>query len=377
MLRGIGRLRAGGSGLDAAIRALFAAGEEGGWFDPSDFSALFQDSAGTTPVTAVGQPVGLLLDKRLGLAQGSNIAAFSPLDFTTGWSVFAGTTAGSASSFTNASGGESGIYGNHWVAGQAYSVSLSFTKTSGSTTLSLRTAAGLVLFSSTATSGTFSGIRVPTGVLLYLALSNNDTVTITAASAKPVSGNHLTQATGGSRPLEQQPTAFYATKGDGLDDFLASPTGGGGTTGFFYCAAINPSAVGANQTLWADTGTNTGYRVRLNASNQLELSAGNNVAFTTANTTATVTTGTTYVVTAWHDGVNLSVQINSGTVGAIAFGTTTAGTASFTDGATNGGASGFFNGYTFGRVYKKDSGLTAAQRAQVQQYIAAKAGVTL
>lgn len=44
-------------------RRLFAAGEQGAWYDPSDFSTLYQDSAGTTPVTAVGQPVGLLKDK--------------------------------------------------------------------------------------------------------------------------------------------------------------------------------------------------------------------------------------------------------------------------------------------------------------------------
>jgi len=44
-------------------RSLFAAGEQGIWLDPSDFSTLFQDSAGTTPVTAVGQPVGKILDK--------------------------------------------------------------------------------------------------------------------------------------------------------------------------------------------------------------------------------------------------------------------------------------------------------------------------
>lgn len=42
---------------------LFATGEEGAWYDPSDLATLFQDSAGTTPVTAVGQPVGLILDK--------------------------------------------------------------------------------------------------------------------------------------------------------------------------------------------------------------------------------------------------------------------------------------------------------------------------
>ena len=43
--------------------SLFAGGTEGAWYDPSDLSTLFQDSAGTTPVTASGQPVGKMLDK--------------------------------------------------------------------------------------------------------------------------------------------------------------------------------------------------------------------------------------------------------------------------------------------------------------------------
>ena len=42
---------------------LFAASEPGAWYDPSDMSTLFQDSAGSTPVTAVEQPVGRMLDK--------------------------------------------------------------------------------------------------------------------------------------------------------------------------------------------------------------------------------------------------------------------------------------------------------------------------
>lgn len=33
------------------------------WYDTSDWDSLYQDSAGTTPVTAVGDPVGLMLDK--------------------------------------------------------------------------------------------------------------------------------------------------------------------------------------------------------------------------------------------------------------------------------------------------------------------------
>lgn len=42
---------------------LFMEGEQGAWYDPSDLSTMFQDSAGTIPVTADGQPVGLILDK--------------------------------------------------------------------------------------------------------------------------------------------------------------------------------------------------------------------------------------------------------------------------------------------------------------------------
>ena len=49
--------------VDAVIKALFAASEPGVWYDPSDMSTLFQDSAGTVPVTEVEQPVGRILDK--------------------------------------------------------------------------------------------------------------------------------------------------------------------------------------------------------------------------------------------------------------------------------------------------------------------------
>lgn len=46
-----------------SIASLWANGEQGWWYDYNDFSAMWQDSAGTTPVTAVGQPVGRIADK--------------------------------------------------------------------------------------------------------------------------------------------------------------------------------------------------------------------------------------------------------------------------------------------------------------------------
>lgn len=45
------------------ILKLFANGEQGFWYDPNDLSTMFQDAAGTVPVTAVGQAVGLIKDK--------------------------------------------------------------------------------------------------------------------------------------------------------------------------------------------------------------------------------------------------------------------------------------------------------------------------
>ena len=42
---------------------LFTTGVNGTWYDPSDLTTLYQDAAGTTPVTSVEQPVGLMLDK--------------------------------------------------------------------------------------------------------------------------------------------------------------------------------------------------------------------------------------------------------------------------------------------------------------------------
>lgn len=43
--------------------SLFSSGEQGVWYDPSDLSTLWQDTAGTTAVTAAGQLVARINDK--------------------------------------------------------------------------------------------------------------------------------------------------------------------------------------------------------------------------------------------------------------------------------------------------------------------------
>jgi len=55
-------MQSGGGAVPFSLADLFASSEQGAWYGPSDLSTLFQDSAGTTPVTTAGQPVGRMLD---------------------------------------------------------------------------------------------------------------------------------------------------------------------------------------------------------------------------------------------------------------------------------------------------------------------------
>jgi hypothetical protein len=192
-------------------------------------------------------------------------------------------------------------------------------------------------------------------------------------------GNHTTQAVAGSRPTLTSISSAVADVFDGTDDFLTSPTGGGSTVGFFYCAAVRvDGGAGTARTLWSDvTGTN-GYRLRVDGVDRLNLQVGNGAVFTLCGGLAgSVPVGSTYLFTAWDDGTNLNIQVGRGTVTSAARPVATAGTAGFTEGKDNIAVSSFAPVSIFNRVYVKDSGLTAVQRAQIQAYVAASAGLTL
>ena len=55
--------------FDQQIQKLFTNNERGLFYDPDDLSTMFQDTAGTIPVTAVGQALRLMLDKSKGLVK--------------------------------------------------------------------------------------------------------------------------------------------------------------------------------------------------------------------------------------------------------------------------------------------------------------------
>ena len=331
--------------------SLFVAGEQGAWYDPSDLSTMFQNSIGTTPVTAAAQPVGLLLDKSKSLALGAELVTNGDFATDTWWAKSGTTISGGAANWSSAGA-------NSWIGrttafltvGSVYQVTWTIISMSAG---GLRLHDGSFYWTTQTAPGTYTETFRAGGANFYIISTGaSTTASVDNVSIKLISGNHASQANPTSRPTL---IATNRIDYDGTNDQHTGAVAGGSTTGFLFVAGVNIDVTGANQTIWSDTGTNTGYRVRINSSNQVELAAGNNTAYTTAVTSETLTAGTNYVIAAWHDGTNLNVKLGtSGTVVSQAFATATAGTTTFTVGMDNGAVSSQLNGKIYNSVMVKN-----------------------
>ncbi len=198
------------------IKSLFANNEQGFFYDPNDLSTMFQDSAGTVPVTVVGQPVGLMLDKSKGLALGGELQPSGNLIGFSSGQQFVATT---DTQFTTVASGH-GVSKEMFTVGKFYAVSVSGNSTTGFT---VNTADSVNPTSRTQ-------IRVGFGTciiqadkpFLYLRNYGAGTTNITSISVRELSGNHAYQTTSASRPILRQnaTTGAYYLEFDGSDDFL-------------------------------------------------------------------------------------------------------------------------------------------------------------
>jgi len=201
------------------FESLFDNNEVGVRYEIWDTSTLFQNAAGTTPVTAPGQPVGLVLDKSKNLVLGSELVTPETQSFTqlptqmtasltidvsiTGGKI-RGTVASDGSSrrldvlIPTVSGrtylvtvaGESnfGVAANGWantigIGGQiaAGAFTQSYRVTSTSTSMTLR------FYPRSAT---------PSGTNQFAG----DYVEFSSFSVREIAGNHATQVSSGARP---------------------------------------------------------------------------------------------------------------------------------------------------------------------------------
>lgn len=184
---------------------LFANSEVGVWYDPSDFSTMFQDSTGTTPVTATGQTVGLILDKSQNATLGAekNTAPYTATG--TGWS----STESSISKVLNGSNATGQLTScEPPTAGRWYQVSFTASGLSGGTCYvryGNSTSASTALSVRVSTAGNYTFLLLATSAaakLQFIAYEGTDfAVTFTNISIKEITGNHAYQATSAKRPV--------------------------------------------------------------------------------------------------------------------------------------------------------------------------------
>lgn len=209
-------------------RSLFSAGEQGVWYDPSDFSTLFQDAAGTTPVTAPGQSVGLMLDKSKGLVLGPELIVNGAFDDSSAWTASntgtgTATIASGALTLTGTDASNRGrsyqafttvvgkSYKATWVNSGAYSSVFVGTAIGGS---------GVLAVAGSAQTGIFTATSTTTYVTLLTTSAGGSTV-FDNISIRELPGNHATQSTDLSRPtLQQDSNGMYYLSFDGTDDWM-------------------------------------------------------------------------------------------------------------------------------------------------------------
>jgi hypothetical protein len=201
----------------ALAQSLFLNGENGGFYRPADFSTLYQEYTGATPVTAIGQPVGLELDTSRGL-WGDDLAVNGDFsDGLTGWFGTLSTETPPNAWYWDPQGarspaGEAGsmVQGHPTPASH---VRVRWTQTINSGSRARIRIRNLIdsadtLFTYVHGSGTFQRIVpcVAGGVSVRFLSEAADDVTISNFSVTEIDGNHQSTITATARPvLARQP----------------------------------------------------------------------------------------------------------------------------------------------------------------------------
>jgi hypothetical protein len=188
-----------------------------------DTATMFQDAAGTTPVTAVGQPVGLILDKSRGLVLGPELVTNGDFsDGTTGWSAGGAATISASSGRMRVVNNSASLPGSGYqeistVSGRWYKIEADCYYISGTetTTVQARTSpsptGGVILGVQDLGvngSGKASFVFLATGSTSYIharlsgaTISLGATLEFDNISVRELPGNHATQTTSTSRPV--------------------------------------------------------------------------------------------------------------------------------------------------------------------------------
>lgn len=209
---GIPMLGTGARGLTTLIREIFRNGEQGFAYDPNDLTTLYQDAAGTIPVTAAGQPVGLMLDKSKGLTLGSTIIPNGNFESDTAWGKGAGWSISNGKARFDGTGSYSnlGVVATTSINGKFFKVEFELSDVGTSVTQVRILMSGALAATVPVTgAGKYSAIVVGSsvnsvGIQSQAAIGANYTFSLDNVSLKELAGNHAYQTVSASRPILQQ-----------------------------------------------------------------------------------------------------------------------------------------------------------------------------
>lgn len=185
--------------------SLFTAGESGYWLDPSDFSTMWQDSQGVTPVTATGQTCGLILDKSIG----TRTQVFDDANVTfTGTAGYAGRISPGVYEYAREAVNSGSVVFGGLVSGRTYLISLQVAAYAGAipgitiTAADFRSALNASIRPAAVGAGTYTAFYVADGATFRIGgTAPGAGGTISNVSILEVPGNHALQATAAERPI--------------------------------------------------------------------------------------------------------------------------------------------------------------------------------
>ena len=198
--------------FETVMKKLFTNGEQGFFYDPNDLSTMFQDASGAIPVTAVGQPVGLIRDKsgrgnharqttsaarpilRSIPILGTEVIGDPEFNDPSYWNVDAlGTTSvsGGFARFNAAPTGRNVGRANATTLGKTYQLTFTISSISGgSIRPSISLGTGSVTFASFNKVGTYTIVAVASGTVptVQITAIGDTTATVDRISVKEVLG---------------------------------------------------------------------------------------------------------------------------------------------------------------------------------------------
>ncbi|CAB4157118.1 hypothetical protein UFOVP681_2 [uncultured Caudovirales phage] len=304
------------SGAAFTPAGLFALSEPGVWYDPSDLTTLFTDTAGTTPVTTPGQTVALALDKSKGLVLGSELVV-SPYTGSA-----SGTWALTSTNVTRNGSSTGQVVVNISTAidtAKRYYVTFTVADLSGDTLLlriggsgtAYQVSANGVYTARVAGGGTTSSISfAPWG-------GSAGQATITNISVKELPGFHATQATLASRPtygiVPLGGRRNLLTRTEEFDNAAWTKTNQGSGSVPTVTANAGLSPIGdstAERVQFSRTGTTATDRSRLEQQN-VSISAATNYVFSVWMKSFGGTNQTVTLFPNWGSGSAIAVTVTS------------------------------------------------------------------